>query len=115
MVLSLFSALLTEFSRDMGKILPSTAAGGMLILAGLYVAEPLVGALFVSGSDLETQVGLWRSVRLGLLWGGTTYGSNLIVNALLLKWLIRFLDSNDYDFSERNEPVHAPPASATED
>ena len=47
MVLSLFSALLTEFSRDMGKILPSTAAGGMLILAGLYVAEPLVGALFV--------------------------------------------------------------------
>ena len=50
-----------------------------------------------------------------LLWGGTTYGSNLIVNALLLKWLIRFLDSNDYDFSERNEPVHAPPASATED
>ena len=52
MVLSLFSALLTEFSRDMGKILPSTAAGGMLILAGLYVAEPLVGALFVSSSDL---------------------------------------------------------------
>ena len=78
-------------------------------------AAPLVGALFVSGSDLETQVGLWRSVRLGLLWGGTTYGSNLIVNALLLKWLIRFLDSNEYDFSERNEPVHAPPSSATED
>jgi len=115
MVLSLFSALLTEFSRDMGKILPSTAAGGMLILAGLYVAEPLVGALFVSSSDLETQVGLWRSVRLGLLWGGTTYGSNLIVNALLLKWLIRFLDSNDYDFSERNEPVRAPPVSSSND
>ena len=36
----------------------------------------------MSGSDLETQVALWRSVRLGLLWGGTTYGSNLIVNAL---------------------------------
>lgn len=115
MVLSLFSALLTEFSRDMGKILPSTAAGGMLILAGLYVAEPLVGALFVSSSDLETQVGLWRTLRLGLLWGGTTYGSNLIVNALLLKWLIRFLDSNDYDFSERNEPVHRPPAPAAQD
>ena len=115
MVLSLFSALLPEFSRDMGKILPSTAAGGMLILAGLYVAEPLVGALFVSSSDLETQVGLWRTLRLGLLWGGTTYGSNLIVNALLLKWLIRFLDSNDYDFSERNEPVHRPPAPAAQD
>ena len=112
MVLSLFSALLTEFSRDMGKILPSTAAGGMLILAGLYVAEPLVGALFISNGDLDMQLGLWRTLRLGLLWGGTTYGSNLIVNALLLKWLIRFLDSNDYDFSERNEPTNRPPAGA---
>ena len=58
MALSLFSALLTEFSRDMGKILPSTAAGGMLILAGLYVAEPFVGALFVSSFDLDVQTGL---------------------------------------------------------
>ena len=114
MVLSLFSALLTEFSRDMGKILPSTAAGGMLILAGLYVAEPLVGALFVSSFDLDMQTALWRSARLGLLWGGTTYGSNLIVNALLLKWLIRFLDSNDYDFSSRNEPTHRPMPAADE-
>mgnify|MGYP004050123359 FL=1 len=115
MVLSLISALLTEFSRDMGKILPSTAAGGMLILAGLYVAEPLVAALFLSDADLDMQLGLWRTLRLGLLWGGTTYGSNLIVNALLLKWLIRFLDSNDYDFSERNEPVHRPIPSSTGD
>jgi len=111
MVLSLFSALLTEFSRDMGKILPSTAAGGMLILAGLYVAEPFVSSLVISNSDLELQVAMWRTLRLGLLWGGTTYGSNLIVNALLLKWLIRFLDANDYDFSERNEPPTRQPSS----
>ena len=103
MVLSLFSALLTEFSRDMGKILPSTAAGGMLILAGLYVAEPLVSALFITGADLDVQIGLWRTIRLGVLWGGTTYGSNLIVNALLLKWLIRFMDSHDYEFPDRHE------------
>ena len=103
MILSLCSALLTEFSRDMGKILPSTAAGGMLILAGLYVAEPLVSALFITGSDLDVQIGLWRTVRLGVLWGGTTYGSNLIVNALLLKWLIRFMDSHDYEFPDRHE------------
>ena len=108
MVLSLFSALLTEFSRDMGKILPSTAAGGMLILAGLYVAEPLVTALFIADADFDMQVGVWRSIRLGILWGGTTYGSNLIVNALLLKWLIRFMDANDYDFSDRNERTAAP-------
>ena len=116
MVLSLVSALLTEFSRDMGKILPSTAAGGMLILAGLYVAEPLVGALFLSNADLDLQLGLWRTLRLGILWGGMTYGSNLLVNALLLKWLIRFMDANDYDFSDRNEqvPSHAGP-KASED
>ena len=111
MVLSLVSALLTEFSRDMGKILPSTAAGGMLILAGLYVAEPMVGALFLSNADLDLQLGMWRTLRLGILWGGMTYGSNLLVNALLLKWLIRFMDANDYDFSDRNEqvPSHAAP------
>ena len=116
MVLSLVSALLTEFSRDMGKILPSTAAGGMLILAGLYVAEPLVGTLFLSNADLDLQLGLWRTLRLGILWGGMTYGSNLLVNALLLKWLIRFMDANDYDFSDRNEqvPSHAAP-KASED
>lgn len=116
MVLSLVSALLTEFSRDMGKILPSTAAGGMLILAGLYVAEPLVGALFLSNADLDLQLGMWRTLRLGILWGGMTYGSNLLVNALLLKWLIRFMDANDYDFSDRNEqvPSHAAP-KASED
>ena len=116
MALSLVSALLTEFSRDMGKILPSTAAGGMLILAGLYVAEPLVGALFLSNADLDLQLGLWRTLRLGILWGGMTYGSNLLVNALLLKWLIRFMDANDYDFSDRNEqvPSHAAP-KASED
>jgi len=80
----------------------------MLILAGLYVAEPLVSALFIADADLDMQVGVWRSIRLGILWGGTTYGSNLIVNALLLKWLIRFMDANDYDFSDRNERTAAP-------
>ena len=101
MVLSLVSALLTEFSRDIGKILPSTAAGGMLILAGLYVAEPLIASLFISSYDLAVQDALWRSLRLGVLWGGMTFGSKLIVNAMLLNWLIRFLDSNEYDFSSR--------------
>lgn len=98
MVLSLLSAILTEFSRDMGKIFPSTAAGGMLILAGLYVVEPLVGSFFATG-DLSTADGLWRTVRLGALWGGMSMGSNLLVNAMLLNWLIRFIDSNDYEFT----------------
>lgn len=103
MALSLLSALLTEFSRDMGKILPSTAAGGMLILAGLYVMEPVVASLFITSNDLSVQEGIWRSLRLGVLWGGMTFGSNLLVNAMLLNWLIRFLDSNEYDFSARGE------------
>jgi len=99
MVLSLGSAILTEFSRDMGKILPSTVAGGMLILAGLYVAEPLVSVLFLSGFDLSMSESIWRSVRLGVLWAGMSFGAYQIVNAMLLNWLIRFLDSNGYDFS----------------
>jgi hypothetical protein len=70
----------------------------MLILAGLYVVEPLVGSLFVT-DGLSTADGLWRTVRLGALWGGMSMGSNLLVNAMLLNWLIRFIDSNDYEFT----------------
>jgi hypothetical protein len=103
MALSLSSAILTEFSRDMGKIMPSILAGGMLILAGLYVAEPFISALFLSDFDLTLGEGFWRSIRLGALWGGMTFGSNLIVNAMLLNWLIRFMDSNDVDFSGRGD------------
>jgi hypothetical protein len=99
MGLSLGSAVLTEFSRDMGKILPSTLAGGMLILAGLYVAEPLVSALFLSSFDLTFSESLWRSVRLGVLWAGMSFGAYQIVNAMLLNWLIRFMNSNGYDYS----------------
>ena len=104
MILSLLSAILTEFSRDMGKIFPSTAAGGMLILAGLYVVEPLIGS-FLAAGDLSTADGLWRTVRLGALWGGMSMGSNLLVNALLLNWLIRFIDSNDYEFTGMPEAL----------
>ena len=30
------------------RFYPSSAAGGMLILAGLYVAEPLVASMFIT-------------------------------------------------------------------
>ena len=105
MGLSLVSAILTEFSRDVGKILPSSAAGGMLILAGLYVAEPLVASMFLT-DFLTFEEGMWRSVRLGILWGGMSVGSNQLVNALLLNWLIKFLDSNGIDFTGRGDSVH---------
>ena len=70
----------------------------MLILAGLYVVEPLIGSFFVT-DGLSNADGLWRTVRLGALWGGMSLGSNLLVNAMLLNWLIRFIDSNDYEFT----------------
>ncbi|MCH1540953.1 MAG: hypothetical protein L7S56_05935 [Candidatus Poseidonia sp.] len=95
MGLSLCSAILAEFSRDMGKIIPSSLAGGMLILAGLYVIEPLVAAMFGS-TDLTSAEGMWRTVRLGSLWAGMSFGSNLIVNSMLLNWLIRFTESQNY-------------------
>lgn len=107
MALSLVSAILTEFSRDVGKILPSSAAGGMLILAGLYVAEPLVASMFIT-DFLTFEEGTWRTVRLGILWGGMSVGSNQLVNALLLNWLIKFLDSNGIgiDSTGRGDSVH---------
>ena len=107
MGLSLVSAILTEFSRDVGKILPSSAAGGMLILAGLYVAEPLVASMFIT-DFLTFEEGTWRTVRLGILWGGMSVGSNQLVNALLLNWLIKFLDSNGIgiDSTGRGDSVH---------
>jgi hypothetical protein len=107
MGLSLGSAVLTEFSRDMGKILPSTVAGGMLILSGLYVAEPIVSALFLSSFDLSVSESLWRSVRLSVLWGGMSFGAYQIVNAMLLNWLIRFMNSNGYDFTGIGEGSQA--------
>jgi len=42
-------------------------------------------------------------LRLGALWAGMSIGTNLIVNAMLLNWLIRFLDSNEMDFSGRGD------------
>ncbi|MBL6733624.1 MAG: hypothetical protein ISP84_03660 [Candidatus Poseidonia sp.] len=103
MTLSVLSAVLSELSKDMGKILPSTVAGGMLILAGLYVAEPLVSAMFLSQFDLTVSEGMYRTIRLGVLWAGMSIGTNLIVNAMLLNWLIRFMDSNHIDFTGRGE------------
>ncbi len=104
MVLSLVSAVLTELSRGMGNILHSSLAGGMLILAGLYVAEPLVSSLFVA-DFLSSGDGLWRTGRLAVLWGGMTYGSNLMVSAKLLTWLIRFMEAEGLDMSGLHEPA----------
>jgi len=53
----------------------------------------------LSGFDLTMSESIWRSVRLGVLWAGMSFGAYQIVNAMLLNWLIRFLDSNGYDFS----------------
>ena len=39
--LGLLSSLLSDFSRELGKLLPSLISGAMLIMCGLYVLEPL--------------------------------------------------------------------------
>jgi len=97
MVLSAVSALLSELSKDRGDIYASALSGGMMIFAVLYVAEPLVGSLLVDGF-LSVGEGFSRSLRLAGLWGGMTYGANLLVNALLVNWLLTFMDAHGLDY-----------------
>ena len=99
MVLSAVSALLSELSKDRGDIYASALSGGMMIFAVLYVAEPVVGSLVVD-DFLSFSEGLSRSVRLAALWGGMTYGANLLVNALLVNWLLTFMDAHGVDIGD---------------
>jgi len=110
MVLSAVSALLSELSKDRGDIYASALSGGMMIFAVLYVAEPLVGSLLVDGF-LSVGEGFSRSLRLAALWGGMTYGANLLVNALLVNWLLTFMDAHGLDYiGDQNADDGAPEA-----
>jgi hypothetical protein len=78
-------------------------SGVMIIVCGFYAVEPLVYG-FVS-NDLEAQTALWRSARLGLLWGGVTYCAHYLVDAFLLYWLKQFCANHDINISSVEESV----------
>ena len=101
MLSGLASAFFRDYSRELGQLLPSLLSGAMIIVCGFYFLEPLVYG-FVT-NELETQTAIWRSVRLGLLWGGVTYCAHFLVDASLLLWLKQFCANHDIDISPLGE------------
>lgn len=103
MALGLLSAFFRDYSRELGHLFPSLVSGVMIIVCGFYAIEPLVYG-FVS-NELEAQTALWRSARLGLLWGGVSYCAHYLVDAFLLYWLKQFCANHDIDISPVEETV----------
>ena len=93
MVLAFLYSVFGDFSRELGSLVPSIISGVMIIFVALYVGEPIVTALISDSLSMET--GLWRSGRLSLVALGVIYGGHLIVDASLLLWLRRFLESHE--------------------
>ena len=104
--LGLLSALLRDFSRELGKLAPALVSGALIILCCLYVLEPLAVGFFTD--EITTADGVWRTARLTLLWLGITYCAHLLVDASLLAWLKKFCDSkglNIEPLNERDDPI----------
>ena len=99
--LGLMSSLLSDLSRELGKLLPSLISGAMLIMCGLYVIEPMAIGLLTDQYDLVD--GVWRCLRLGILWAGVSWCAHLLVDASLLVWLKRFCDSNGIEITPDND------------
>ena len=109
MLLGLTSAFFRDYSRELGQLLPSLISGAMIIVCGFYFIEPLVYG-FVS-DELAIETAIWRSARLGFLWGGVTYCAHFLVDASLLLWLKQFCVNHDIDISPAAEERTRDPAS----
>ena len=99
--LGFMSSLLSDLSRELGKLLPSLISGAMLIMCGLYVIEPMAISLLTD--QYELMDGVWRCLRLGILWAGVSWCAHLLVDASLLVWLKRFCDSNGIEITPDRE------------
>ena len=108
--LALISSILKDFSRELGLLAPSFISGGMVIFSALYVFEPLINGLWPNDFDLNE--GLFRSLRLTILWVGVTIGAKLLVDSALLMWLKQFCDANGIDIQSNNQE---PPQEMNED
>ena len=108
--LALISSILKDFSRELGLLAPSFISGGMVIFSALYVFEPLINGLWPNDFDLNE--GLFRALRLTILWVGVTIGAKLLVDSALLMWLKQFCDANGIDIQSNNQE---PPQEMTED
>ena len=95
--LAFLASLLSDISRELGRLVPSLLSGGMVIFSILYIGEPLVMGLIAD--DLSVNAGLWRSARLGILWAGVTFSAKLVIDACLLLWLKSFCDAQGIEIA----------------
>ena len=98
--LALLSSILKDLSRELGLLAPSFISGGMLIFSIIYVFEPLVNGFWPN--DFELSEGLFRTLRLAILWVGVTAGAKMLVDSALLMWLKTFFDAEGIDIESKN-------------
>ena len=97
LILCTLSTILADASRVGGSFMLSPISGGMLILCMLYIAEPLAASVIFGKYDAS--VGLWRSVRLGILWSGARIGSVLFGLSVKLGWVKKFCEKWGYEMN----------------
>jgi len=98
--LALFASILKDLSRELGLLAPSFISGGMLIFSVIYVFEPLINGMWPN--DFELSEGMFRTLRLAILWVGVTAGAKMLVDSALLMWLKTFIDAEGIDIESKN-------------
>jgi hypothetical protein len=84
-------SILSDFSRELGQLVPGLMSGIMFVLAVLYVAEPAIIG-FLSDSMTPSQ-GMWFFVRLAILCSTVLVAAKLLIDAVLLGWAKRLMDA----------------------
>ena len=111
-LLSCLAAIFSELGSERGRAAPSMMAGPMQFFAIIYVFEPLAtGAM---SDALAVEEGLWRTVRLAVIFGGAYYGARLIMEAYFLVWLRTFCDTFGFVPGAVQSSVAAPAPEAPE-
>lgn len=112
-LLSFLAAIFSELGSERGRAAPSMMAGPMQFFAIIYVFEPLAtGAM---SDSLAVEEGLWRTVRLAVIFAGAYYGARLIMEAYFLVWLRTFCDTFGFVPGAVQASVAAPAVEAPEE
>tara|TARA_B100000287_G_scaffold402653_1_gene423775 strand:- start:87 stop:725 length:639 start_codon:yes stop_codon:yes gene_type:complete len=95
-------SLLSDFSREMGELLPGLFSGIMFVLAILYSFEPVI--MGFAGEIASTSDAVWKTSRLVILCLTVFFAAKLLIDAWLLGWVKALMETYpDLDFSE---PMH---------
>lgn len=100
----LLSSGLTSTAKEKGQLMNSLLSGAMLIVCGFFVLEPLFYGL--TGDEISSQDGFWRSSRLLGLFIGVTFCAKFLVEAWHLYWVKTFLESRDITITANTASEH---------